>query len=561
MVIRRVVAGLLVLGVAGISHGFAQSIPGSNDPARLPERSIEAPRLPRGAPVLIAPEEGGSAPRGAEKLRFKLRSLTLKGATVYANAELESLWTEMIGREIGVDEIFALAAKLTARYRGDGYVLSQVVVPRQEIAGGRVVLQAVEGFLSDVRFEGDELPVALREEQLARLKASRPLKADVMERALLLFRSVQGMTTTSVLQAAKDAQAGASVLTIQVKRKALDAMVSADNRGSRGIGPWQASTGLWVNGAAGMGERFGARVITTPERELRALQADGEWMFGGNGTLLRFIGYKGQSWPGAKSAPYKIHGYTDSVSAILSHPFLLERDTSVWVDATLSGANSRTDMKGVINSEDAVRTLRAALRYTTLDPWGGAWNTSGELSRGLNALGASDSGLKLRARRAAEFDFLKFTADLGREQTLGDGWSFYLAASAQWSRDPLPSSEQFGYGGARFGRAYDPSAALGDRGAAGSFELRYSFAPGIDGLQLTQLYAFTSAARLYVDHHEVKQTPEWNLADLGLGLRLWGAQGLTGTFELAKPLTKRPDATVTESGRAVRAGMSLRWDL
>ena len=82
MVIRRVVAGLLVLGVAGISHGFAQSIPGSNDPARLPERSIEAPRLPRGEPVLIAPEEGGTAPRGAEKLRFKLRSLTLKGATI-----------------------------------------------------------------------------------------------------------------------------------------------------------------------------------------------------------------------------------------------------------------------------------------------------------------------------------------------------------------------------------------------------------------------------------------------------------------------------------------------
>lgn len=561
MFIRRFAAGLLALAVIGVGQAFAQAIPGSNDPARLPERSIEAPRLPRNAPVLIAPDEGGAAPKGSEKLRFKLRSLTLKGATIYENAALEAEWKDLIGREVGVDEIFALATKLTARYRGDGYILSQVIVPRQEIAGGRVVLQAVEGFLSDVKFEGDELPAHLREEQAARLKASRPLKSDVMERALLLFRSVQGMTTTSVLQPASGKQAGASVLTIQAKRKAVDTMVSADNRGSHGIGPWQASAGVWVNGATGNGERFGARVLTTPERELRALQADGEWMFGSDGTMLRFIGYKGQSWPGAKSAAYLIHGYTDSVSAIVSHPFLLERDTSLWVDATLSAANSRTDMKGLINSEDAVRTLRGALRYTTLDPLGGAWNTSVETSQGLNAFGASDSGQKLRARKAAEFDFLKMTIDIGREQSLGNGWSFYLAGSAQFSRNALPSSEQFGYGGARFGRAYDPSAALGDRGAAGSLEMRYSFAPGIEGLQLTQLYAFTSAARLYIDKAEVKQVPEWNLADMGVGLRLWGTQGLTGTFEIAKPLTKRPDATLTESGRAVRVGLSLRWDM
>lgn len=136
-----------------------------------------------------------------------------------------------------------------------------------------------------------------------------------------------------------------------------------------------------------------------------------------------------------------------------------------------------------------------------------------------------------------------------------------MAASAQWSRDPLPSSEQFGFGGSRYGRAYDPSAALGDRGAAGSLELRYSFAPGVEGLQLMQLYAFSSAARLYVDQHEVKQTPEWNLADFGVGLRLWGTQGLTSTLEIAKPLTRRPDATATESGRSLRIGLSLRWDL
>jgi hemolysin activation/secretion protein len=560
MSIRLVLAGFSVLLTAALGSAFAQAIPASSDPARLPDRVMDAPRLPRSAPVVIEPDKG-SVPSGAEKLRFKMRDLTLKGLTVYEASDLEGEWRHMLGQEIGVDQIFALAAKLTARYRGDGYILSQVVVPRQKIQSGRVTLEVVEGYLSDVQFEGDGLPASLKEEQSSRLKASRPLKADVMERALLLFRSVPGMTTTSILQPAPGAKTGASVLTIQVKRKAYDVMASADNRGSRAIGPWQASTGAWVNGAAGMGERFGARIIATPQHELRAVQADAEWMFGADGTLLRMIGYRGESWPGARSAAYDIHGFTDSVSAILSHPFMLGRDTSLWVDATLSSANSRTNMKDRLNSEDAVRALRAAMRYTGLDPLGGAWTSSAEISRGLNALGASEPGTKLRARRAAEFEFLKLNIDLGREQALGDGWSFYMAASAQWSRDPLPSSEQFGFGGSRYGRAYDPSAALGDRGAAGSLELRYSFAPGVEGLQLMQLYAFSSAARLYVDQHEVKQTPEWNLADFGVGLRLWGTQGLTSTLEIAKPLTRRPDATATESGRSLRIGLSLRWDL
>ena len=381
-----------------------------------------------------------------------------------------------------------------------------------------------------------------------------------MERALLLFRAVQGFTTTSILQAADGSQTGASVLTIQAKRKAYDVMASIDNRGSRSIGPWQASAGAWVNGAMGFGERVGARFIMTPERELRALQADAEWLLGAQGTGLRLIGYKGQSWPGARSSIYMIHGYTENVTAMLSHPIYLRRDTSLWTDVTLSAANSRTDMKGVLSSEDAVRVLRGTVRYTGLDPLGGAWSSAVETSRGLKGFGASDSGDRLRSRKAAEFEFLKLTIDVTREQSFTENWSLYLSAAAQWSRDPLPSSEQFGYGGARYGRAYDPSAALGDRGASASVEVRYSFAPGFEGLQLMQFYAFTSAARLFIDQHEVRQVPEWNLADMGLGLRVWGKQNFTSTFELAKPLTRRPDATATESGRTPRSLVSMRWD-
>jgi hemolysin activation/secretion protein len=211
MLIRHWAVGLFACLSASMGQALAQTVPPSSDPSRLPERVTEQPRLPRAAPLVISPQEGTKAPEGAEKLKFKLRSLTVKGSSVYSSGDLVQEWSGMLGREVSVDEIFKLADKLSARYRTDGYVLSQVIVPHQEIDGGRVTLQAVEGYLSDVKFEGDPLPSLLQDAQATRLKASRPLRADVMERALLLFRGVQGFTTTSVLQAAPGSDTGASI--------------------------------------------------------------------------------------------------------------------------------------------------------------------------------------------------------------------------------------------------------------------------------------------------------------------------------------------------------------
>ena len=69
--------------------------------------------------------------------------------------------------------MFQFANELTARYRRDGYVLSQVLVPAQDVTAGRVNLLAVEGYVDAIQLRGtvaadDKLLTALRHRAQAR---------------------------------------------------------------------------------------------------------------------------------------------------------------------------------------------------------------------------------------------------------------------------------------------------------------------------------------------------------------------------------------------------------
>src|SRR5688500_7724166 len=146
---------------------------------RLPERS--ALQVSPAVPVQVAP------PHTAD-LKFVLREIHIDGATVYPPAELAATFARSIGQEISVAQVFQFANELTARYRRDGYVLSQVLVPAQDVADGRVNLLAVEGHVDAIQLRGavaadDKLLTAYG----AELKRTRPLTAAALERYLLLI--------------------------------------------------------------------------------------------------------------------------------------------------------------------------------------------------------------------------------------------------------------------------------------------------------------------------------------------------------------------------------------
>src|SRR4051812_21388555 len=226
---RRSLAGALLL--LAVSGAFAQ-VPGTVQPGQI-ERQFERPREPQ-APIEVvappAPEQ--RAPADAERVRFVLSSVQVSGATVYTPETLSAAWQSLIGKEVSLAQLYDVAAALTRKYRNDGYILSQVVVPVQTIRDGSVRLQAVEGYVANARVAGDA-PAAggLVESYLERIRQSRPLRSDVLERNLLLINDLAGVTARATFT--PSSQAGASDLTVQLTQARRVFAVGVNNRGSK----------------------------------------------------------------------------------------------------------------------------------------------------------------------------------------------------------------------------------------------------------------------------------------------------------------------------------------
>src|ERR1043166_4114806 len=154
-----VARGCRIMAMAAAAMLFASlSALAQVPPGDLPGRErgrFEIPEGPRAQP-------GGSpiklpstvAPPGADKIILVLRSVRLTGNTVYSAQDLAGLYAEFVGKTITLAQVYDIAARITAKYGKDGYVLSRAVVPPQELTpkGADVTLQIVEGYIDKVEW-------------------------------------------------------------------------------------------------------------------------------------------------------------------------------------------------------------------------------------------------------------------------------------------------------------------------------------------------------------------------------------------------------------------------
>ncbi len=188
MALRSVVFGVSAALVLSVGAGLATSARAQAPPGTQPgqiERQFQTPPQPRSqAGSFQVPLPAQAPPPGSEGVKFRLRGLALEGMTVYGSESWSEDYSRLLGRQVTLADLYAFANALTVRYRNDGYLLSQVIVPAQTVEDGYVRLQAVEGYVADVRFEGAESP--LLRAYADRIRAERPLTAATLERFLLL---------------------------------------------------------------------------------------------------------------------------------------------------------------------------------------------------------------------------------------------------------------------------------------------------------------------------------------------------------------------------------------
>lgn len=531
---RFAAVGLFVCAIAGSAH--AQTPPSTSEPGRIGER-FQVPPAPKSVPDTVqVPEATSEAIEGAEQTRFVLEGVEIEGATVFSAADLAPLYSPMLHKEVTLADIYRLRDKITAIYRSKGYILSQAIVPPQSISGGIVHIRVIEGSIGNVTVEGPAASDPLARKMAEGIKASRPLRAHDLERVALLIGDIPGISVQTTLK--PSATPGEADLVVSTQRKAVDVTLFADNRGSRAIGPLEFGGSATLNGITGPDALSILFASASPTSELRYLSADYKRVLSPSGLALDLSVSNSRSHPGGALSPLDPLGNGTIASIGFDQPLIRTRAKTLRVDFSFTLQNTSTDLLATPFAKDHVRYLTAGLTYDASDTVFGqpASNLIRlEVSQGLDIFDSTPTGSPDLSRANGHSDFTLANAEIDRVQRLGGPLSVALSASGQIGFVPLLSSQQFGLGGKRFGRGYEPSELTGDSGIAFSIEPRVDLP--VRGTNL-QLYGFYDVGEVW-DREPLPGSPSsQSLSSAGGGIRATIADHVSLALELAKPLTR-----------------------
>lgn len=519
------------------------------------ERTPEARSSSR--PFGIPSTSVNAAPAGSEDIRFTLSRVDYDGATAFASADLAALHADLLGKEIALTKVYALADAVTRLYTGAGYLLSRAVVPDQVIENGQVRLQVVEGYVDSVNFDGLEgirpgifehhigkypepkvyelgIRPGLFENYIARIKASRPLHRAVLERYLLLINDIPGMHFKAVL-GPSDKGIGATILTLIATRERWSGALSFDNRGAKTSGPWQGMIELTGNNLLNLLDSTTLRYATVPDdpQELHYWAVSHQQLLSHEGLRLNLEFNGAYSEPGSELFE-QLEAKTSTLSSgfNLSYPFIRSRTRNLTINAGAALKDSKVKLLGSTASDDDLSVLALGASFDQADALAGGGVTllSATLSQGLDVLGAD-----VTSRAEADPDFTVVSLYAWRSQSVTDRLRAELRLEGQLTGQSLPSVEQAGLGGEFSVRGFEPSEWTGDRLFNASFELVYN--PDVPLIPTAELYGFYDYGKIWREDAQIGEDSSDSADSAGLGTRLELTPGLGMNLEVARALS------------------------
>ena len=546
--VRAIAAALAMVSVsfaavAQVVPPGAQIVPPSDQPGRERER-FERPAVPLaqpGGPAISAP--GIEAPPGAAETKLVIRQIRIVGATIYSDAQLAQLYADLVGKTVTLQAVYDLAQRITAKYGGDGYVLSRAIVPVQELDpnGAVVKIQVVEGYIETVEWP-PELS-AYRDffsYYAARITAERPVNIRTIERYLLLAGDLPGLKFKNSIKP-HPSKVGAAILVVEVTRKPVDFFSRVDNRGTPARGPLEFLTSSTFNNFFGGHEALtltAAGAFKT--RELQYYAANYRQVLTGEGLTYFATASYGFGHPGTEELEllnYRTRSFYAETG--LSYPVIRARERNLNVSGLWFWSNDR----GIFfdlpdeppSTHDRMRGMRVRVDADSADAVGGINQLYFVFSQGVRGLGATQNGQELASRINGRVDFSKMELTLSRLQPLPlPAFSALIAAYGQYAMTPLLVSEMCGYGGRLFGRGFDPSQFISDSCFEALFELRYDIPFQLPALTQTQLYGFFEHGWL----HNLAPVPgtftSVDAASFGGGLRLGWLNAVTADLSVTQ---------------------------
>jgi hemolysin activation/secretion protein len=549
--VRRTVIIATILAASALSIGTtrAQTIPDQIGSVVSDQNEIirrySAPRKPGAIDLSVSDARKRTPPEEARKIKFTLRSVTVQGAVTVANEALRAAWAGDLNKRISLAELYAIAERIDAIYRREGY-FSWAVVPEQEVSSGHVVIVLYESYVRKVTISSSIPDIERRlRPYIDRIVAMRPIRIKEAERVLLLMSDLGGLSIEGTFIRPDTPSAGGD-LKLDIGFNQADATALFDNLGSDEVGPYQLTGIATLNDALGLFDATNIVGLTIPASpdELMFILGSHDFPLGYDGLHVGYSLGHVSSEPGGDLSALELDVGSTFGTAYANYPLLRTIDHSLFSRIELNLKDNALDAGGQRVTEEDLRWLIASLNYTgELEK--GAISLTGTFGQGLDALGASDRSDPLAPRAGVPDDYRYFRADLDLRQEIASLTAIRLRVAAQYAPTALPSAVQLALGGDPYGLAFDSGAASGDSGIASSLELgrniELSEAVPVSRLNV---FAFLDYGVIWNHDSGVDYTEE-RLASTGVGVTAAFGQHVNARAFVAVPLEDSEGLTDT----------------
>ncbi|MFF7399622.1 ShlB/FhaC/HecB family hemolysin secretion/activation protein [Achromobacter sp. NPDC008082] len=479
--------------------------------------------------------------------------------------EVSGILSPLSGKEISLGELVQQVDKITQLYRDKGYPLSFALVQNQTFANGLVVVTVVEGYIGNVRIEGDIGNAQDRLETLAGpLKADRPLKQATLERQLNLMRTVPGVKFTPALDLPRRAD-GETELVLTATRHPVSLTGGVADLGTG----MQPIVNMAANSLTPLGEQVKlTAAVPFNSGDVKYVMGEVSVPIGADGLAIKVDGYHYDAKPQDDAVEYlgfERRVKNDRIGIGVSYPFLLNNTRSLTGTLGMYAANSkdRYDSRSTdlwLQQDARVRAATAELRYYQVSE-AAATDVTVSVSKGFDAAGAKkdiSTNYGYSATPILDLDFTRYNLSAKQIFALPGQFGLTLSGAGQYSSNILPSSEQVSYGSWRYAMGYPQGDQSGDKGIGVSAEINRRFATGWEYLSGVQPYVLVDYARTWYNNKGLQALNNRHLSSVALGLRFTDDKYYLFDFNVAKPVGS---ATVND-GRDVRfnANYSLFYD-
>ncbi|MFM9827647.1 MAG: ShlB/FhaC/HecB family hemolysin secretion/activation protein [Sphingomonas sp.] len=501
----------------------------------------------RAAPTLSAPD---AVSRSQQRNPTVIPSaIVVDGGVALSPPDFARVVVDFVGRPLESADLSKLAGAVASLARSAGYPFATATIAPQPLTDGVLHVTLDEGRIDAVRVIGAINPQADRILTHA-LVSSRPLRLDMLERAIALVGDLPGVT---VKESRFTRQDGFGILLVTIAQDRLTAYAQADNRGNSEVGPVRSTVLASARSVLASGDELSVLLSQTPLQpaEFFFVRTRYSAPVDARGSVVSASASYGRAHPGASLLPLNVIGHSYDAAVTVTTPLVRTRQKALNASLEFRGIRSEQSLRGIQLRDDRLATLTASLGGVT-PLAGGIVRGDVSLTAGLPLPGVSEEGFGQLSRVDGDARFLTIGYFLDWVARLDRKFSFSFSSTGQLASRPLLATAEIGLGGPAFGRGYDNSERTGDNGILGAAEFRADLGRVVPGaVDRLQLYGFVDGG--YVTNLR-GGLGGGALASSGGGARI-GTGKFDAMIEVAQPLNaprfdtgdKRPRVTVRVS--------------